>query len=156
MNKWLRKFDEAMSAAAFAEEGEFDTARKILREQKTVVVALTGESAETNAFRYAMSVCQRLDAKLDILYPANDDSSLLKQFKPELTQQGIDYSFIKTDGCVKEAVLEHTSNRRDILFVVMESWDGYDAKCRKSTRLVNRSWINLKCPLVVVSDLAKA
>ena len=156
MNKFLRKFDEAMTAAAFAEEGEFETARKILRAQKTVVFAFTGEESDSNAFRYAVGVCQRLGAKLDILYSGSKKSSAISRFKSELHQSGTDYRFVKTDGCVKEAVLEYTGERTDILFVVVESWDGFDANCKKSTRLVKRSWINLKCPLVVVSDLAKA
>ncbi len=34
LKKLFEKFERAMSAAAFAEEGEFDTAREIMREEK--------------------------------------------------------------------------------------------------------------------------
>lgn len=156
MNNFFRKFDEAMTAAAYAEEGEFETARKILNEQKTVVFAFTGENSDSNAFRYAVSVCQRMEAKLDILYSETESSSAISQFKSELKKSGTDYCLTKTDGCVKEAALDYTNNRADILFVVVESWDGFDANCKKTAKIVNRSWINLKCPLVVVSDMVRA
>ena len=33
MLKWLKRIETLMSAAAFAEEGEFETARKIMKEE---------------------------------------------------------------------------------------------------------------------------
>ncbi len=33
MIKWLKRIETLMAAAAFAEEGEFETARKIMKEE---------------------------------------------------------------------------------------------------------------------------
>lgn len=156
MNKWLKKLDDTMAAAAFAEAGEFETAREIMHEQRTILLALTGDKSDENAFRYAMSTCQRLGAELEILYSATHKKDLIKRFKSELRLRGVNYEFIKAEGCVKEEVLNYTSKRTDILFVVVESSDGLDINCNKSKKIISRSWINLKCPLVVVSDLARA
>ncbi len=156
MNKWLKKLDDTMAAAAFAEEGEFETAREIMHERRTILLALTGDKSDENAFRYAMSTCQRLGAELELLYSKTHKKELINLFKSELRLRGVDYQFIKAEGCVKEEVLNYTSKRTDILFVVIESSDGLNINCKKSNKIISRSWINLKCPLVVVSDLVRA
>lgn len=156
MKNWLKKLDDTMAAAAFAEQGEFDTAREIMREQRKILLALTGAKSDENAFKYAINTCQRIGADIEILYSAAHKKDLINSFKSELRLRGIDYHFIKAEGCVKEEVLRYTSKRTDILFVVVESSDGLDINCKKSKKIISRSWMNLKCPLVVVSDLAKA
>lgn len=156
MKKWLKKLDDTMAAAAFAEEGEFETAREIMHEQRKILLALTGEDSDENAFRYAINTCQRIGADLEILHSGLYKKDLLNRFKAELRLRGVDYHFIKAEGCVKEGVLSYTSKRTDILFVVVESSDGLDINCNKSKKIISRSWMNLKCPLVVVSDLARA
>ncbi len=156
MNKWLKKFDDVMSAAAFAEQGEFQTARQMLDERRTVMLALRGEKSDANAFRYAVSTCQRIGADIEIIHATRYTTSLLKQFKTELKSKRIDYLFIKTEGCVKENVLKYTDKRPDILFVVVESSEDLDMNCKKTDEIISKSWIDLKCPLVVVSNLAKA
>lgn len=154
MNKWLKKLDDTMAAAAFAEEGEFEAARDIIQNQKTIILALTGEKSDANAFKYAVSVCQRLYADIEVLYSDKQNDDLLEKFRSELRSKGIDHRFIKAAGCVKEEVFKHTDKRRDILFVVVESSDGLDLNCKKTEKVISSLWINLKCPLVVVSDLA--
>jgi hypothetical protein len=156
MKKWLKKFDDVMTAATFAEAGEFDIARESLKEQRTILLAMTGEKSDANSFRYAVNVCKRIDAGIEILFSGQHSTELMKSLKSELKMKSIDYSFIKVDGCVKEAVLKYTTKRKEILFVVIESSDGLDLHCNKSKKAVSQSWKSLKCPLVIVSDLATA
>lgn len=156
MKKWLKKFEDAMSAAAFAEAGEFETARETLREQRKILLALTGEKSDINAFKYALNTCKRIGAELEILYVSEHAKGLLKQFQSELKKQGIEHRLIQKNGCVQEEILNYTSKKRDILFVVVESSDIVNINCKKSNKIVSGSWKNIKCPLVVVSDLATA
>jgi hypothetical protein len=156
MNKWLKKIDEAMAATAFAEAGEFETAREMLEERRTIMIALIGGSDDEKAFRYAINVCQRVGADLEILYSGMKKAAVPDGIKSELKSEGIDYSFIKVDGCVREAVKKETDRRSDILFVVVESSDRLNMACKKSQKNFSKFWKDLKCPLVVVSELATA
>lgn len=154
MKKWLKKFNDAMAAAAFAEMGEFETARETLRENRKILLALTGAPADAKAFRYAMNSCKRVGAELEILYSPDDGTRLVKQFQSELEKEKIDHRLIKGRGCLKDAILHYSNRNRDILFVVIESSEGLNVNCKNARTVISKSWKNLKCPLVVVSDLA--
>jgi hypothetical protein len=156
MKKWLKKFEDAMAATAFAEAGEFETARETLREQRKILLALIGEQSDINAFKYALNMCKRIDAELEILYVSEPSNDLLNQFRSELEKEGIKYYLIQKSGCLKEEILNYTNEKRGILFVVVESSEGLDINCKKADKILKESWKNLKCPLVVVSDLVMA
>jgi Holliday junction resolvase RusA-like endonuclease len=49
----IKKFDDIMTAASFAEEGEFETARKVVKEGKRVLLAVREGEVERNALTYA-------------------------------------------------------------------------------------------------------
>lgn len=156
MRKWIKKFNKAMAAAAFAEAGEFETARQTLKEQRKILLALTGEKSDRNAFRYAVNVCKRIDAELEILHVSKIEKGLLKQFTSELRKEGIEYSFIQKKGPLQEEIQNHTDMKRDILFVVVEVSEGLNINSGKSVRILSDAWHNLRCPLVVVSKEAMA
>ncbi len=156
MNKWLKQFEDTMAAAAFAEEGEFSTAAATLRGRKTILIALSGNEADEKAFKYAMNSCQRMGAELEILYSGMKNKVVPASIRSQLHSNGISYGFSRVTGCVKEAVIKLTVNRSDILFVILESADGIDMNCKKVNKTISRAWMNLKCPLVVVSDMAGA
>ena len=156
MKNWLKKFDDAMAAAAYAEAGEFETARETLKERRTILLALTGKNEDEKAFRFAMNACQRIRADLEILYSGPKKKVMPGRIRSQLHSEGIAYSFIKVDGCVREAVQKHTRRRSDIIFVVVESSDTLNMECKKSQKIISKSWKDLKCPLVVVSELATA
>ncbi len=156
MKKLMKKFEDAMAAAAFAEAGEFETARKTLRERRRILLALTGEKSDLNAFRYAFNMCKRIGAELEILYASEHTEGLLNHVRSELKKEGIEYCLIQGSGCLKEQILNHTSKKRNILFVVVESSDGLNINCKKADKIIAKSWDSLKCPLVVVSDLITA
>jgi hypothetical protein len=156
MKNWLRKIDEAMAAVAYAEAGEFETARETLKERRTILLALTGENEDEKAFRYAANACQRIGADLEILYSGPKRKVVPERIRKQLHSEGTSYSFSRVDGCVREAVQKHTRKRPDILFVVVESSDRLNMECKKSQKIISKSWQDLKCPLVVVSELATA
>ena len=156
IKNWFKYLEDDMVAAAFAEAGEFETAREILKEDRKILLALTGENSDLNAFRYAINMCKRISAKLEILCEEHYSEYTLAQFTAELEKEAIGYDVTKVMECVKEEVLNFTSERRDILFVVVESSDGLNLNCKKTTKVIENSWKSLKCPLVLVSDPASA
>ena len=107
--------------------------------------------SDKNAFRYALNTCKRIGAELEILYVSEITESLLKQFKSELKKEGIEYRLIQKSGSLEEEIQNHTSMKRDILFVVVEVSEGLNVNSKKADKVLSDAWGNLKCPLVVVA-----
>ena len=143
-----------MSAAAFAEAGEVETARGFIRPERTVLLALTPKGADVRSAEYARGVCKRVDAGLEILLVPGGDRQerFLGEFKKKLDSDGIHWSIKKTTGCLKKRILEHTDRRSDIHFAVIESSEELDIECDDERGAVKKFFARLRCPLVVVSE----
>jgi hypothetical protein len=156
MKKWLRKFEDAMVSATFAEAGEFETANETLKEKRTILLALTGQHSDVNAFRYAVNMCKRIGAELEILGIPEHQHGLEKKLRGELKKENVEYRMLKRSGCIKDAILEYTNRKKEILFVVIESMEGLTLDCQKKGNSIPKTWRKLKCPLVLVSEIATA
>ncbi len=156
MKKWLKKLEDIMAAVAFAEAGEFETAKETLKEQRKILLALSGTTSDTNAFRYALNTCKRIGAELEIIYDSNQAKGSLKQLQPELKKRGIAYSSIRRNGCLEEEIQNYTSINQNILFVVVEVPSEVSINSKKANKNFEESWKNLKCPLVTVSKPSAA
>jgi len=143
-----------MSAAAFAEAGEAETARSFIWPRRTVLLALTPNGADVNSAEYARGVCKRIGAGLEILLvPGGEGQSrFLRDFKGQLKEDGIPWRIESTTGCLKKRILEYTDRRSDIHFVVIESSDELDMECDEERGAVKKFFARLRCPLVVVSE----
>ncbi|MEW6602890.1 MAG: hypothetical protein AB1499_18095 [Nitrospirota bacterium] len=155
MNKWLRKIEDMMASSAYAEEGEFETAKNNVKQQRAILLALTGPSLDTNALRYAINTCKRTGAVLEIVYnPAAADSLAL--LKSDLEKEKIEYFCIRKTGRMEDEIPSYTEKRTDILFVVIEAPAEAVPGSKKAGRKFQQSWNKLKCPLVTVSGPSAA
>ncbi len=153
--KIWKRFGDYMSAGAFAEAGESETARNMIRRPRTVLLVLTPKGADAHAAGYARSVCSRIGADMEILLlPGNEKQlSFLKGFEEQLASEGIGLQVVTASGCIKRRILEHTARRSDIQFVVIESPEELDIQCgEEPAGRVNSFFARLSCPLVVVSE----
>ncbi len=164
LKRMMKQIEDAMTATSFAEEGEWDAARSFVREGRRVLLAVREGRIDPRTLKYALNSAVRVGARLDILaispFPAKDHDPLsdpaIRQFTTELQKAGVSYRVVPAAGCMKQVIIDYTNREKDVLFAVIESPQVLDAECkRKDTRLAEL-WKNLKCPLVVVMDEAKA
>lgn len=74
----VRKVEDHMVAAAFAEAGEPDAALELLRRRRyprSVLLVLDGHQAESDPFTYAVSLCKRISAGVEVLAFSDDTES---------------------------------------------------------------------------------
>ncbi len=154
MNRFSKKIEEMLSAISFAEEGEFQTAREILREDKRVLLALKETAIDNRTLVYALNAVKRVGAALDILLisQSSDMDQMIKKFIADLNNEGVEHRLIQKSGCLKDEIIDFTKRNNNILFVVVESSDSLDTDCKQKNRKFAETWRRLNRPLVVVMD----
>ncbi len=155
LKKMMSKIERAMTAITFAESGEFDTAREIINRNRKVLLGIT--NADVKALCYAVNICNRVDADLDILFVYGTDrvvpeTDVLNFIKSELKSEDINYTITQKIGSLKQELIDYTINRREIIFVVVGSSSEIDVEFNKFENRLSSSWEELKCPLVVVTN----
>ena len=162
IKKMMNMVEHALTAATFAEEGDLETAHSLIRESRRVLLALKAGQVDPKTLKYALNTAKRINANLDILYVitsrAGSQSSdpLLSSFTSELSAAGIPFRLIARSGCLKQQIIDYTDSEKEILFAVIESPASLDDDCNKRDKELSELWRQLKCPLVVVMDGARA
>lgn len=150
MKRISKRFEDMMAASAFAEVGEFEIAKQILRENRRVLLALRKEHISEKTLLYALNACKRIGKGLDILFISHDEfiPGELEDFINRLNSEGINYTLIRKEGCLKKEIIDYVKEKKTIDFVVIESSEDLDRDCKEGS--FNDAWYGLKCPLVVV------
>ena len=151
----MKQFEKIMSAATFAEAGEFETAKGMLHERKKVLLVLTGRETDMKAARYALNTSKRIGAGIEILYLAKDsqEKSFLEEYLKELKTKGIAYQVTPCEKSLKEEITRFIEKEKDIEFVVIDS-DEVGIRSGKDKKAAMDEWERLKCPIVLVSELS--
>lgn len=154
MKAFFKKFETAAMAAAFAEEGEFTTARELMKEEERILVAVAEGKVDEKTIRYAAQTCTRIGAGLDILYVAARTSPepALEQQLARLGAERISFRVITRTGYIKKEIIDYTNEHNGILFAITDSADHGEAESRGARHRLADAWQDLKCPLVVVAD----
>jgi hypothetical protein len=156
------KFQKAMSAAAFAEVGEFDTAREIAGKNKNahkkVLIVLEGDELGMRILNYASDLCKRLGGQLEILHkqgPKEVDITKTELWQ-EFTKKGgqVVCNSLGPNESLDDKLTEFGETRRDILCVVLRIhlMDKKPSKT-KEEKAWSPDWImeKLNCPVMVYS-----
>ena len=149
----MDRFDDLMSAISFAEAGEHEKAKELLKGRDTVLLAVSERMVDRHVMKYALNLSKRIEAGIDILYMTKSDatSPLLEAFMSEARKKEIDCSLVRKEGCMKKAILDYTGKKKEILFVIVGSTPELDIECKTGEKSLSEAWKKLKCPLVVVS-----
>lgn len=160
----FKKLEEAMTAATFAEAGEFETARQFLKTNKNarkrVLLGTDKPEIATRTISYALHLCQRLGGGLEIFHMLhmleNETVSGLSQEKEpldalnsSLQEKGVIYQPFNGCGCLADEVLKHAGTRRDILCVVFDVLEPDGTNCRKAKENMIAKFQALHCPVVM-------
>ncbi len=149
----MDRFDDLMSAITFAEAGEHEKARELLKGRDTVLLAVSERVVDIHALKYALNLSKRIEACIDVLYMAKSDSQnpQMETFMSEARRAGVSCSIVRKEGCMKKAILDYTGKKKEILFVIIGSTPELDVECKAGEKALSEAWRKLKCPLVVVS-----
>ncbi len=166
------KVEAHMAAVAFAEAGDFNAARDYVRsgsKSRAVLLVIEGNDPDEAAFSYAMGLCKRMDAHMDILLVVRkSDNSNNDEISPslresiqgrlaplvrELELSAVQFSLIICRGDMREKLYDFAMRHKDIRMVV------YDSPKAREESAVSRGWHRmietisrrLSIPLVVVS-----
>jgi len=146
-----RKIEDLFAATAFAEKGEYETARQISR-KKSIVLVLLGTESDRASFKYALNISKRIDAALEVIYvsPERQVAAILASVKEETQRESVELKVVKRNGCIKNELIAYTQKRSDVQLVVVESAEDLDEDCTE--RELIKAWKRMNCPIVVVSE----
>jgi siroheme synthase len=147
----LRALERDLAAAAFAEAGEFETAREMRKGEKRVLLVLGGHPTDRQALQYAVSFCSRMGTSLEILGDAKS-AATVKAFASELEQKHIGYTVTLTEGNLQSAAAELTRRNTHIDYVIVNSQGISEKSSRKGPASLAELQRSFSCPLIVVGS----
>jgi hypothetical protein len=154
MGNISEKLDNLFAAAAFAEEGEFDTARAFMRQKRRILLALKGCEMEIDTMVYAKNSSMRIGAELDILCTGDCDTEnpVFRGMLAEFKKEGVAFRMTTATGCIKDEIVDFTRANKDVVFVIVNSYDDLKMECKGRSSALDAFVGKLKCPLVVVRE----
>ena len=158
LKKMMKKVEDVLAAASFAEEGERRRPSPCSGKAEGCSGAqagkdrcqdreVCGQFVEEDRRRPRRPLCYRCRRRV---------RSAAAGLETELAAEGIRYRLIRKSGCLKQAVIDYTNREKEILFAVVESPGSLDEDCSRKDTMLAELWQKLKCPLVVVMDGAGA
>jgi len=160
MSGLRKKIEAMMTAITFAEEGELETARSMLKTKRRVLLAVSNSRIDLKTCIYALNTSQRISSSIDLLVVGEtvqeQPSAALQTLLSQLQAEAIPYALIKRTGCLKQAILDYIDEEDNTLFVIVESQETASINCGSKDQRLAGAWRRLKCPLVVVAEGLKS
>ncbi|MEO5346669.1 MAG: hypothetical protein H7834_09870 [Magnetococcus sp. YQC-9] len=147
----LPPLEQLLTATTFAEAGEFDTAREMLRAEREILLVVSHDPPQAGILATARSMMERLDAGVAILLaaPTAVPSADLHHFLNEIRSRGRSARVIHQPGISWRSVLTHAREVSGIVCILIESlekWGLPNGSERRRPPFWSRG---LPCPVVV-------
>jgi nucleotide-binding universal stress UspA family protein len=170
MRNFFKTFADSMTAATFAEAGEFETAKLYLAQSKNahkrILFSTNAMDITPTTLSRVIGICKRIGAALEILHvlpsevgdtcragkkSKNQCLAGLASLKEQLKAAGIFYEFVVGINSIEEEIIRHVSGRRDVMMVVLGL--GHDKNEKKAaSHPDSRLMEQLKCPVILLGE----
>ncbi|MBF0163242.1 MAG: hypothetical protein HQM01_01845 [Magnetococcales bacterium] len=143
--------ERLLTASAFAEAGEFETARDMSRAAREILLVVRGDEPQAELLVTTRAMMERLDAGVEILLarPATEQHADWDGFVREVMVSGRSARMVHRPGISWQTVLAHARAVSGIVCILVESLEKWglpgNAERRRSPFWSRR----LPCPLVV-------
>jgi hypothetical protein len=170
-NPNVGQFEKSMSAAAFAEAGEFEVAREILSPETrphTVLLVIEKDLPNVNAIEYTVSLCKRIGAIMDIivtsppgsmssrnvpnLQTAGPHPEMILNLAQFLREREITYHMYMLQGDLVEKLGDYVRQHKEVTTVVYDSSRNEESHSKDDTwhKLLDIICTRLSIPLITV------
>jgi hypothetical protein len=167
------RLQQHMAAIAYAEAGEFQSAEEIIQpapKSRTVLLVIEGENPDPSAFSYAVNLCKRTSAELDILQviqisAKGEDYELLSQkmanssrhlvdLVRQLEQTAVPFKVTMRLGEPASKLVNYAKRHKEVAMVVLDSPKAREASAKNGAwaRWVKELSRQLSIPLIAVLD----
>ena len=167
------RLQKQMAAIAYAEVGEFEAAAELAAPStpsKTVLLVIEGESPDPAPFAYALNLCKRTNAELDILqvieqsrededyellsHKMTEGSRNLVSLVRQLEEDDIPFKVTIRLGDASQKLFNYARRHKDVAMVIFDS-----PRLRKETEK-SQAWVKvlenishqLSIPLITVLE----
>ena len=165
-------FEKSMSAAAFAEAGEFGVAREILNPESkhhTVLLVIERDSPNANAIEYTVNLCKRIGAIMDVLItppptsgeksaknaPAwSPDAGKILELTQFLRYKEVTFHMYMLQGDFVEKLGDYVRSHKEVTTVVYDSPRIEETHSKDDTwhKVLDTICTRLSIPLITVFD----
>ncbi len=137
---FLQRLQSHMAAVAYAEAGEYQSAKELLEtvpRSKTVLLVIEGETPDAASFSHALSLCKRTGGDLDVLQviPLIGGESHYERLRDEMThgsghfaslvrqahKAGVPLKITVRQGEVNEKLFDYAKRHKDVAMVILDS-----------------------------------
>lgn len=120
------------------------------RSERKVLLAVREGHIEQRLLASARSLCQRMDADLDILVLAAGETvpSEIEVFVRTLREEGVTYSLTQKPLLRRRDIVQYANNHKCIATVVIDSLEGWESVAEDRA---SDPWQKLVCPLVTAA-----
>lgn len=118
--------------------------------ERTVLLAVREGYLEPRLMASARSLCQRMDAGLDILVLAKGDTlpAEVADFVATLRQEGVHYTLAQKSVLRRRDIVDYANTHECISTVVIDSLEGWESVALDKS---SNPWRQLHCPLVTAA-----
>jgi len=120
------------------------------RSERKVLLAVRAGRIDPRLLVSARSLCQRMDASLDILVLAGGDElpAEVADLVTALREEGVTYTLAQKSVLRRRDIVQYANTHECVITVVIDSLEGWESVAEDKT---SNPWRKLACPLVTAA-----